>query len=412
MKHPKHFESAGEIYTVTRVIGEGGAGRVFEVRNADGTLYALKALRPEHVSTDRRRRFKNELNFLRRNTHNHIVTVLDEGLADWGTARTPFYVMPLYAGTLRSQLRNKTIVAASALQAFSQILDGVEAAHLQGVIHRDLKPENILFDSTSGRYVVADFGVANFQDEELLTAVETRAADRLANFIYAAPEQRARGARVTVTADVFALGLVLHEMFTEDVIQGTDYRKISTVSPAHAYLDDIVERMVRQAADKRFAAIDEVKKELIARHNAFVAQQTLDAASQRVVPRFAPGAVAPVNLVGADWNAGLLTLQLDREPEVGWIQRFQQPTGSYRMVQGAAPRSFAFTGRRASVAAYSDSVQPIIDQFKIFLKMATSSYQEDLNRAAAERERSERATLEQERRAAAERARVLSTLKI
>ena len=69
----------------------------------------------------------------------------------------------------------------------------MEAAHLKKVVHRDLKPENFLYSSSQNRIVVADFGIARFQEEELYTAVETKAEDRLANFQYASPEQRKRG---------------------------------------------------------------------------------------------------------------------------------------------------------------------------------------------------------------------------
>ena len=91
------------------------------------------------------------------------------------------------------------------LPLFSDVLDGVEAAHFLKVIHRDLKPENLLVTMPSRRVVVADFGVAHFEEEDLYTAVETREAERLANFLYSAPEQRARGRDVDCRADVFAL---------------------------------------------------------------------------------------------------------------------------------------------------------------------------------------------------------------
>jgi serine/threonine protein kinase len=79
---------------------------------------------------------------------------------------------------------------------FSQLLDGVEAAHLQQVVHRDLKPENVLHDTKSDQLTVADFGIAQFEEEELYTLIETTPNRRLANFQYAAPEQRNRGAAV------------------------------------------------------------------------------------------------------------------------------------------------------------------------------------------------------------------------
>jgi len=79
---------------------------------------------------------------------------------------------------------------SDVLTLFNDILDGVEAAHFQNVIHRDLKPENLLIKMPGRRVVVADFGVAHFEEEDLLTAVRTGVAERLANYRYSAPEQR------------------------------------------------------------------------------------------------------------------------------------------------------------------------------------------------------------------------------
>jgi serine/threonine protein kinase len=113
----------------------------------------------------------------------------------------------------------------------------VEAAHLKGAVHRDLKPENILFDRRSNTPAVADFGVASFTDDIVATLVETSPAQRLANFMYAAPEQRTPGREVGPTADVYALGLMLNEMFTSNVPHGTEYRLIADVSAEFGYLD-------------------------------------------------------------------------------------------------------------------------------------------------------------------------------
>ncbi len=68
-------------------------------------------------------------------------------------------------------------------------MKALEFAHNKKVWHRDIKPENILVDENDN-VVLADFGIAHFCDELLITAVETKAAERLANFQYSAPEQR------------------------------------------------------------------------------------------------------------------------------------------------------------------------------------------------------------------------------
>jgi serine/threonine protein kinase len=204
----------------------------------------------------------------------------------------------------------------------------VEAAHLSRVIHRDLKPENVLVDDNN-ICVVADFGIAHFEEEELVTAVETKANDRLANFLYAAPEQRVRNGNVTGRADLFALGLILNEMFTGQVIQGTGFRRIASVNPSASYLDGIVDRLVQNDPAARYASIDELKKDLLAARNVFVSRQALDAQAGQVVSRSAPGEVEPVTLMAADWEGGVLKLELNRAPEIGWVQRFKQPREGY-----------------------------------------------------------------------------------
>src|SRR5258708_23623700 len=163
------------------------------------------------------------------------------------------------------------------------MLDGVEAAHLHGVVHRDLKPANVLCDGPDN-LVLADFGIAHFQEFDLLTLVETDSQERLGNYQYSAPEQRIPGASVDQRADIFALGLILNEMFTGHVPQGTGYPKIGSVSPDFAYLDDLGEAMIQQKPENRIQTIVRVKEQLIARRHRFVELQRLDALKKQVVP--------------------------------------------------------------------------------------------------------------------------------
>jgi serine/threonine protein kinase len=106
------------------------------------------------------------------------------------------------------------------LLLFSQVLDGVEAAYRSRVVHRDLKPENVLYETEANRVLMADFGIADFEEDELLTAVASKHADRLASIAYAVPEQRVRNQQADHRADIYALGLMLNEMFTGHVLQG------------------------------------------------------------------------------------------------------------------------------------------------------------------------------------------------
>jgi hypothetical protein len=136
--------------------------------------------------------------------------------------------------------------------------------------------------------VVADFGIAHFGEEELLTAVETKNDERLANFIYAAPEQKIRGGLIDQRVDIFALGLILNEMFTATVPLATGHPLIANACASYSYLDEIVGRMVLHFADQRYPSITKIKEELVGRGHAFVELQKLDEVRRTVVPASTP----------------------------------------------------------------------------------------------------------------------------
>ena len=199
-------------YEVQDQIGSGGSGDVVKAVKSDGSLVAVKALRPNQPKA-KLNRFRNEMEFCTANRHPNIIQVLDRGICETKSGNRPFYVMPLYESTLRRELTAKR-VTGQELELFSWIMDGVEAAHLQRIIHRDLKPENILLNTSTRQLVVADFGIAHFEEENLLHTVETEAGDRLASWEYAAPEQRRPGQTVDQRADIYSLGMILVELFT------------------------------------------------------------------------------------------------------------------------------------------------------------------------------------------------------
>jgi serine/threonine protein kinase len=375
------FETTFNLYTETGFLGEGGAGTVYKVTDEEGRTFALKIL--HSASTLQRKRFKNEIAFCSKKSSPHIVAVLDHGFTIVAEKTCPFYLMPLYAGTLRTLLKSG-LQRDAALPYFSQILDGVEASHLQEVVHRDLKPENILHEPSSDMLVIADFGIARFTEEALFTAVETRAQDRLANFLYAAPEQRVRGGDVGLRADIYALGLILNEMFTGEVLQGTGHKQIGSVAPQYAYLDALVDRMVRHSPDDRPTSIAEIKRELIARGNEFVAQQKLSQLKNTVVPESEiedPIFSDPIKPVGLDYAAGgLLVFELNRTPPSAWIQAFRS-LPQYAAIIGCEPLAFQFLGNHSSVPVVgnqSSVMQMVADHFKNYVQATNENYKREL----------------------------------
>jgi len=417
-KNPTLFRSAFATYAVQRQVGVGGSGVVYEVRDEDLQQFALKIL---HPNVDRRKlkRFKNEASFCQKSLHPNIVQILDYGFAEAEKETPPFYVMPFYTATLRDLIKGG-ITPSDVLPIFDQLLSGVEAAHLSNVVHRDLKPENVLFDRTLGRLVVADFGIASFSQEELYTAVETRNSERLANFCYAAPEQRERGREITARADVFALGLMLNEMFTGMIPNGTNFKRIGAVSGSHAYLDGLVDQMLDQEPTKRLDSIGQIKRELFARGNEFIALQKLNQMKTEVIPESQlddPLIQHPIEIRETDFRlgevsgSGVLIFFLSQRPNQNWIEAFANQV-NYRCYSGHEPRRFAF-GQDSMQIYFDRGIDPkgLASFAKTYVENANSGYVRSAQAAHDRQIRENRRIRQQEIAAEEERLRILKAIR-
>jgi serine/threonine protein kinase len=413
LNKPFVFITTFATYTATHIIGEGGSGRIFEATDDARGIFAIKWLDPAKASKEKVKRFKNELQFCLRNEHANILTVIDHGVFIEEEGKSPFYVMPLYDGSLRNLLQTG-ISPHKVLSYFAQILDGVEAAHIQGVVHRDLKPENILYATNDDRLLIADFGIAHFGEDELYTAVETKDSSRLANFQYAAPEQRSRGATVDRRADIYALGLILNEMFTRKVPSGTSYETIAKVAPDYEYLDSMVNEMICQSPKDRIESIERIKNQLIGRNNEFITREKISDLKNTVIPVSElddPLIADPPRLVNVDWNRGTLTLFFQRPVNDKWVWALQN-MGSRTALLGKGPEAFKIGGNVAVIDATESQVQKIIDYFKGWLPVANRVYEQRIRREKEEAEEKQRKELARQIAEEEARQRVLKNIKL
>lgn len=371
-KKSKEFKSAFDTYSVVRQVGSGGSGTVFEVRASDGRTCALKLLDASKTSRQKLKRFQNEIQFCLQPRSENIVHVLDHGPTDEGDA---FYIMPFYNSTLRVLIKAQR-PAHELLRLYGQILDSVEAAHLLGVCHRDIKPENLLYDSVANRIVLADFGIARFKEQELLTTVDTAPNERLANFAYAAPEQRVSGKTVDQAADIYALGLILNEIFTGQIPQGTEFRKIKDVVSDYSYLDELVEVMVRQQPEQRPHSVTKVKEQLIARGNDFIRFQQLEMLRKQIVPESEihdPLISNPLHAVGKEYYTdGILALRLNQPVSAKWVNCFHMRASSFSVNVSSAQMSFGTD--RVFIRANENFLQQAVDYFKEYCETANLEY--------------------------------------
>ena len=223
------------------------------------------------------------------------------------------------------------------------IIQGLRFAHNKGIIHRDIKPENILFARESNEPVICDFGIAHFSEDELLTLVETKPGDRLANFQYAAPEQKIKGGANTVTgkADVYAAGLILNEMFTGEIPQAGGYKTIADVNPEYAFLDTLFEKLFRQNPDERLYPIEEIKTEpnaLISISENEKKKQEL----QQLTYNISKTEEIDISITGKRFQNGRLIFELNQAPPLKWSVILSSGNYSHQSTLSVDPKNTRF----------------------------------------------------------------------
>jgi len=194
-------------YEVTGVIGAGGMGRVYRVRNLiSDRVEAMKALLSDlEEDPGLAERFLREIKLQARLNHPNIVSLHNALKAEGRLVM----VLELVDGeALAKKLRAGRLPLSEAVDYTRQALEGLAYAHAQEVIHRDIKPSNMMVAS-GGVLKLMDFGIAKALSEKTITA----SGSVIGSLHYMSPEQ-VRGGPIDPRTDLYSLGVVLYEMAT------------------------------------------------------------------------------------------------------------------------------------------------------------------------------------------------------
>jgi serine/threonine-protein kinase len=242
-------------YRIIALLGKGGMGEVYRADDLTlGQAVAMKFL-PDEATRDEgmRERFRNEVRTARRISHPNVCRVYDVGDVDGQTFFTMEYVDGEDLGSLLRRIGR--LPQDKAVEIARQLCAGLAAAHSKGVLHRDLKPANIMLDGR-GQAVIMDFGLAGVADD--IRGPEVRSGTPA----YMSPEQLS-GTEVTMLSDIYALGLVLFEVFTgkrpfpekmAGALHGHHDRTISRPSSVVKDLDPIVEKVILRCLEEQPAS--------------------------------------------------------------------------------------------------------------------------------------------------------------
>jgi serine/threonine protein kinase len=352
----------GGNWTLTRQLGEGGMGLVYEGQHRQTKqTSAIKFLRTQIQKNDAVvQRFQREVEILKKLKHPGIIEVYESAIEDG----LGFYLaMELlegctFADYLESHgpiLSNQTIQ-----QIMSAICDAMAHAHQQGVIHRDLKPENVFLVGAPHaikQIKILDFGIAKLQEQEQNRLTQTGMT--LGTPHYISPEQ-AIARPVDERTDIYALSVILFELLTGDMLFDAEspfqylmrhvYAEPRTLSQARPDLSfsPQLEALVAKGLSKRpedrpdsMLTFKQLLQGAFQHTTPHIADQ-LDSPTQEQLPtadfsetqRTPPPATKPNYLLGADeWDD-----EPEPEPPSATLNRSDNTNSPLRMESTAKPK--------------------------------------------------------------------------
>lgn len=262
-------QMAGRIgtYEIIGLLGRGGMGIVFKGFDSSLNRYvAIKLLAPLYLASGAaKQRFVREARSSAAVLHENVVGI--HAISEW--QGVPYLVMTFVRGeSLQKRIAQRgALTLREVLRIGLQIVQGLAAAHAQGLIHRDIKPANILLESEVDRVKITDFGLARAVDDIRLTGSDTL----LGTPEYMSPEQ-ARDEPLDFRTDLFSLGCVLYEASTgrSPFRATTGYgaiRKVIDHQPKSLrefnpelpdWLDVLVFRLLAKRPEDRFSSASDV----------------------------------------------------------------------------------------------------------------------------------------------------------
>jgi serine/threonine protein kinase len=346
-------------YKIVRRVGQGGMAAVFLASRADDEYrkqVAVKLVQPGLDSRDLLNRFRNERQTLAGLDHPNIVKLLDGGSTSDGL---PFLVMDYVEGVpIDNYCDRRKLRVDERLQLFSKACGAVQYAHEKGVVHRDLKPSNILV-TADGTPKLLDFGIAKVLNPEPSWQMwlATQTGTRCMTPAYASPEQM-RGRSVTVSSDIYSMGVVLYEL-----LSGHRPYRLTQHTPA-----EIEHAICEQDPETPSTAVDRVETDTSADGSPITRSPELVSQTREGQPE-----KLRRRLRGDLDNIVLKALQKEPERRYGSVEEFSQDIERHLQLMPVKARRSTIT-YRASKFIQRHKIEVSASSTIIFVVLAAVSF--------------------------------------
>ncbi|MDP4625729.1 MAG: serine/threonine protein kinase [Akkermansiaceae bacterium] len=308
--HPAAFE-APELeevallfpnYSIIRLIACGGMGAVYEATQTSLDRQVAIKILPREFSSDQafREGFESEAKAMAKLNHPNLI-----GVYDFGEAGGMLYIVMEYVAgnSLYASSYGKRIEPSVAISVIERVCHGLNDAHAHGILHRDIKPSNILLDQ-SVTPKIGDFGLARALEREIQEGEQIFGTPG-----YTAPEVLKPPFTIDQRADIFSVGVMLHELLTGQ-LPDADPRPASKICGCSFRLDAIILKATQKDPRMRFASCQEMA-DALARVAAIKATGGLVSAAttgSSALPR--PGKYVPPKPVKSSSGLGVVVFIL------------------------------------------------------------------------------------------------------
>ncbi len=259
-------------YTIAECIKKNAFSGVYIVVNNSSEKIFLKVILNKEANNEVIRRFKREAKILSKLKHKNIVEIIEYGF-EKEVSFIAFEYFESY--NLREFLSKNEVSQKTKYNLTAELFEGLNYLHQNKIIHRDLKPENILVNENN-KLKITDFGLSLLLEDEF----ETKSQSIVGTPSYMSPEQ-IQGKRLTFQSDLFSIGSVLFEIFTnKNLFISDDFNQTInnilnfSTSTLDNYEDElphdiirILKKLLATELSKRAASINDVNKILAFKNN-------------------------------------------------------------------------------------------------------------------------------------------------